>query len=437
MYSLLIVDDEPLAQVGLKSMLDWGALEVSLVGVCPNGERAFEEIGRLKPDIVITDVRMPLLDGLGLIDRCRELMRDPPAFIVLSGYADFESARRSLRAQAVDFLVKLELDEAGLRSSVERAKLRVDQNRRALSSPSGNAAPGGARPGSLYRFLSGSYSGPGESARAFEEEGLSAAGKAGRCAAAYMQVLFPFPERLNEEDKERAYRCAKDMAVELAKREAEVLAEDCGALSFALALFFPDGEESASLKARALLDGAAEMVEKYFGIELSIGIGAAAGFEGLPESFKAARASAHPSGAERLRPDESGNDARAEETLKPHENNPIASGVRAYVDKNYLGKLALTDVAKVFRVSPNHLSTIFKKYSGVGFNEYVARVKIEKAKELLVSGGHKMFEVAQILGFEDAFYFSKVFKRVTGLSPREFCLRSQAGARDGTSGSGP
>jgi two-component system, response regulator YesN len=522
-YSLLIVDDEPLAQVGLRSMVDWASIGVSVLGACPNGERAFEEIERRKPDIVITDVRMPVLDGLGLIERCRERLSDPPAFIVLSGYADFESARRSVRSQAVDFMMKIDLDEAGLRSSVERAKRRVDELRTARSRPGNPAETGGKDPGALHRFLSGA---------AADAAGAGLAEKSGPRLVAFIEAGFPFPERLGDEDRERAYRCAKDMVVEIAKREAAVVEGEAGGDRFVLVLSFDGFQGDSRARARALLEDAADMVEKYFSVALSVGVGPeAAGVEGLPESFRQARAcaaagggegngeagAASPVGGRRERvakaiARQSAEDFRAEaeevlgaiglgalrrsaaleaccdflypvlegleggqdcveslfpadsggyrsvfsatspdamapwlerlargvearlESMKARESNPLAAGVRAYVAKNCLGKLALADVAAAFRVSPNHLSTVFKKYSGIGFNEYVARAKVEKAKELLLAGGHRMFEVAQILGFEDAFYFSKVFKRVTGLSPREFRLRTatERAEADGT-----
>jgi len=112
------------------------------------------------------------------------------------------------------------------------------------------------------------------------------------------------------------------------------------------------------------------------------------------------------------------------ESAQSRGRNPLVAGVRRYVLENYASKLALAEVAGRFDVSPNHLSALFKKYAGLGFAEFVAQVKIEKAKELIAEGRYKMFEVAQLLGFEDAFYFSKVFKRVAGQSPREFYLRS-------------
>jgi two-component system response regulator YesN len=103
--------------------------------------------------------------------------------------------------------------------------------------------------------------------------------------------------------------------------------------------------------------------------------------------------------------------------------NPLVAGVREYVLARWGEKITLPDTAAHFQVSPNHLSSIFKKYNGTGFVEYVAEVKVEKAKELIAGGRYKMYEIAQLLAYEDAYYFSKVFKKLTGMSPREYHLR--------------
>ena len=80
MYKLLIVDDEPLVQVGIKSMLDWNALDIEVVGTASNGEAALKIIEDTMPDIVITDIQMPILSGLELdADTLREtIMRTLP-----------------------------------------------------------------------------------------------------------------------------------------------------------------------------------------------------------------------------------------------------------------------------------------------------------------------------------------------------------------------
>lgn len=73
MYKLLIVDDEPLVQVGIKSMLNWADLNIEVVGTAVNGQAALKMVSELAPDIVITDIKMPVMSGLELIRQCREL----------------------------------------------------------------------------------------------------------------------------------------------------------------------------------------------------------------------------------------------------------------------------------------------------------------------------------------------------------------------------
>ena len=68
MYRVLLVDDEPLALEGLKLVVDWEKLGYQIAGTCGNGEEAIALIKELGPDLVITDIRMPVLDGYG---RCK------------------------------------------------------------------------------------------------------------------------------------------------------------------------------------------------------------------------------------------------------------------------------------------------------------------------------------------------------------------------------
>ena len=77
-------------------------------------------------------------------------------------------------------------------------------------------------------------------------------------------------------------------------------------------------------------------------------------------------------------------------------------------------------MAEVFSISPNYLSVLFSKYNDVGFTDYINQSKIEAAKKMLSESDLKIYEVSDILGFESAFYFSRVFKKITGLAPRDY-----------------
>ncbi|WP_127534314.1 response regulator [Paenibacillus kobensis] len=106
MYKALLVDDEPLAIEGLKLFIDWEAYGFEICGTCENGEEAVQAIQELKPDVVFTDIRMPAVDGLELIERANELTDYKIHFVVLSGYSDFEFAQRALRSGVAHYLLK-------------------------------------------------------------------------------------------------------------------------------------------------------------------------------------------------------------------------------------------------------------------------------------------------------------------------------------------
>jgi two-component system response regulator YesN len=101
----------------------------------------------------------------------------------------------------------------------------------------------------------------------------------------------------------------------------------------------------------------------------------------------------------------------------------VIAKIENYIRHN-LGKcLSLNKVAAVFNFSPNYLSQLFTRYAGKGFVEYITATRINAAKEMLTRGDGPIYEVAAQLGYEDAIYFSKVFKKVEGISPREFFHR--------------
>lgn len=94
-------------------------------------------------------------------------------------------------------------------------------------------------------------------------------------------------------------------------------------------------------------------------------------------------------------------------TYKAH----VITNVQKYINNHISEKLTLNEVAGVFGLSPNYLSILFKKNCRIGFSEYIAQAKINRAKALLLEQDMKIYEAADRLGFESAFYFSKVFKK--------------------------
>ena len=109
MYKLLIVDDEPLVCVGVQSILDWKALGIEIIGTAPQRTAGGRADRPAYADIVISDIKMPVKNGLKLAQECHETYGPLPVFIMLTSYEDFGYARQAIKAHVVDYLVKIEL----------------------------------------------------------------------------------------------------------------------------------------------------------------------------------------------------------------------------------------------------------------------------------------------------------------------------------------
>ena len=115
MLKVLLVDDDYLVRMYLRQLIDWEAEGCRLVGDVCNGEEAMEAVAREAPDIIITDLTMPVMDGIALIRRLKE-GNDPARIGVLSCHDEFEYVREAMKPGADEYVLKNVLDAAGLRA---------------------------------------------------------------------------------------------------------------------------------------------------------------------------------------------------------------------------------------------------------------------------------------------------------------------------------
>ena len=101
-------------------------------------------------------------------------------------------------------------------------------------------------------------------------------------------------------------------------------------------------------------------------------------------------------------------------------NSDIIKRAINYINENYNNNITLDAVASVVHLNASYFSGLLKKEIGIGFSDYLNKVRIEKSKELLLDSKDSISEVALLVGFEDQSYYSKVFKKVTGDTPKEF-----------------
>ena len=101
------------------------------------------------------------------------------------------------------------------------------------------------------------------------------------------------------------------------------------------------------------------------------------------------------------------------------DKNSIDKVVR-YIEEHYQEELSLQQLSEYAHLSKNYFANLFKKEVGESFVEYVTRIRMDKAKLLLESTELKISQIGPMVGITDSKYFSKVFKKITGISPLEY-----------------
>lgn len=136
-YTVLIVDDEAIVREDLKELIDWESQGFRIVAEASNGRAGVEQFLRHQPDIVFSDIRMPVLDGFGMIEEIRRLGKSCE-FILLTGYGDFEYARKALQLDLHSYLLKHELNRESLLQVLDKSRSILEADRKHKTALQGN-----------------------------------------------------------------------------------------------------------------------------------------------------------------------------------------------------------------------------------------------------------------------------------------------------------
>ena len=125
MLKVVVVEDEELVRKGIVLTVDWAGAGCAVVGEAANGEEGLEVIRRYRPDLIVTDIRMPKLDGIEMLRRLRE-EGNRAHVVFLTAYSDFSYAQSALKLGAADYLLK-PFHDGELEQAVTRLKQRMDR----------------------------------------------------------------------------------------------------------------------------------------------------------------------------------------------------------------------------------------------------------------------------------------------------------------------
>lgn len=128
MLRILIVEDEDIIRKGLVYMMDWLSMDCVVAAEAANGKEGYEKILEYRPDVVLTDIYMPYMDGIDMIKKASETVKFKS--VLLTSYADFDYAKRAIEARVSEYLLK-PVDEAELARLMKRLEGEIASSRQA------------------------------------------------------------------------------------------------------------------------------------------------------------------------------------------------------------------------------------------------------------------------------------------------------------------
>ncbi len=132
MFNVQIVDDEPIIRMGIEKMLNWNALGFEIVCMAQNGKQALEQLEVEKIDVIITDIEMPIMNGLDFIKEVRQQEASTGVasreVVVLTAYEDFEYARTAIKYGIAEYVLK-PVDIEEMTQILSRLKERLEERK--------------------------------------------------------------------------------------------------------------------------------------------------------------------------------------------------------------------------------------------------------------------------------------------------------------------
>ena len=504
MCRVLLVDDEAMARAGLRDTFDWEGNGYRLVGEAANGLKALKWIESKEVDILITDIAMPVMDGLELTRKTRQLCPWVKV-LLLSCHSDFEYVREGIRLGASDYILKPTLDAGTLKQALDRMQQMLEEEKQLqmmMDQHRANSREISKRKAESI-FLKALHGDRDSAAQLLEL----------RCAEDYQVAVCEFIDENRQQGWTEPFIAFRQALYERADEAVIVqirsgcaavwLPSGSGHAFFGTGNILPSGLKIAvKTGLSSTYDSGSQMTEAFEDAEACLdacfffGQGHIVRADQLPwasspaseqecvsRTFLALRAalsvmdlrrceelvrqlaarwklgklarqdvlreaeevlgqiifygkggltgmpqigdlaglpyvddviSRVEEGLEHLR---SGHDAASPESTL-HQRT-VHRAIQ-YIHEHYMESITLQEVADHVSVSRNYFSELFKRETGRNFIDFVIDLRINRAKELLAATSLRVYEVAEQAGFNDVKYFSKLFKKIVGMTPAEY-----------------
>ena len=389
MYNLIIIDDETTALEQFADAIEWTSYGFTLAGAFSDSIEAMEFIKTGGADLVFTDIKMPGYTGIDIAEMCLEL-ENPPLVVFISAYSDFEYARKAIRFNVCDFIVKpfsysdienvlvkaYNILEEKYSSNLFATNLEMLEQQFVFS-----------------ELVLGNITSNEELREKLTSLELPIFLSENKCAKINVTInnFDSYTQNTWKHGKDKLYNAISYLAGSKTPVFSSSFAfanNTFQILAIAVQGNFDKELANYLTSLRANLEQLLSINDITIETEINESLEE---FVGEPENSKA-----------------------------PYHDDPIIQKSIAYIRENYKSDITLDDVAKHISLSRVYFCSYFKKVTGDNFINELNRYRIEEAKKLLVSTDITISSIAEEVGYKSIPYFYKTFTKFTGQAPTEY-----------------
>lgn len=406
---IVIVDDDNIIRMGLSKIVGKLDDDYKVIASFQNGTLAFEYLKQdgQEVDLVITDIKMPLMTGVELIEKSVKELEKPPLFIVLSGYDEFSYVRDSMKVGAFNYLLKpIKKDEFKNVMQEVKEKINDKKNSEVIFNKSIEILKKDFFKSILFsnKEFSKKNENPLLRNMQLDENYIYKMIVVDRNDESVNLVTVFIKEILREYENieyslfyykniiyiifyinNKKYSDFNEIIEDIVERSDFFVENNINMYILETTEDVWKLREQSNL-VRNVRDKITDnmMCKKYF----------------LDKETKLA-------------------EIFDKEDIVSNEITVIKLA-KEYIINNFNKSITLKDVAEEVFLSQNYLSELFKKEIGEGFYEFLSNYRIKRAKEILITTNLKVYEIAKMVGYNDSITFGRAFKKITGVTPNSF-----------------
>lgn len=414
MLTMLIIDDEYLVRTCLKETIEWDKYGIQIIGEASNGQTGYELTLTYKPDIIITDVRMPFLNGLEFMKKIRE-QEIYSQIIVLSGFEEFDYVRTAMENGAYAYISK-PIDNEQLIETVQKLAVKIKEERSTkqyydrlkeeLSS---------IRKQFVLDIILGKITDKDKIVEKINFLNIPID------INNNIIIVVKFDTNENIHNLQDTERKTNEIIQRYISQLLLLHSEFIGVVIetsqidqvIILHINNVNCDIISILKERCV--ELADRIKSDLGCTVSIGISNIC--NSIEKIYVAYNEACQATKYELLI--SSNNVAHFRDNDISAYRREIREAIK-YIQENYHKDVNIETVSKILYVSPSYLMALFKNEVGKTFIECLTDYRIQKAKELLINSSYKIYEISEMVGYKDFRYFSQLFKKATSYSPKDY-----------------